>query len=88
MAFSAANWSRLGGNGTQQMFAYVTTDALSGTAGVDVTESAYFNDVIDDLNVHDLILVVADTGGTPVFSRLVVTSVTTNVTVSTNTTQT
>lgn len=88
MAFSAAAFTRIGGSGSHQLFIYYTADVLSGSGGVDVTESGYFNDVIDDLNVNDVILAVANTGGTAVLAVLIVTSVTTNVTVSTNVTQT
>ena len=87
MAFTSATFCRIGGDANQQLFIYSSNDLLSGGAGVDITESSYFNDVIDDLNVHDVILCAADLDGTPVYSRLVVTSVTTNVTVSTNVTQ-
>ena len=88
MAFSAAAFTRIGGAGDHQLFIYYTADVLTGTGGVDVTESSYFNTVIDDLNVNDVILAVCDTGGTDVLVILIVTSVTTNVTVSTNVTQT
>jgi uncharacterized membrane protein YdbT with pleckstrin-like domain len=88
MAFSSAAFTRIGGSGAHQLFIYYTADVLTGTAGVDVTESGYFDDVIDDLNLHDVILAVCDTGGTPVLVVLIVTSVTTHVTVSTNVTQT
>lgn len=88
MAFDHANLTRMGGSGDQQLFLYRTADLLTGSAGVDVNESGYFNSVINDLNVGDIILAVTGIGGTVVASLLVVTSVTTNVTVTDNTTQT
>jgi hypothetical protein len=87
MAFTAASFTRVGGDAYQQLFIYSSNDLLSGGGGVDITESGYFNDVINDLNVHDVILVAADLDGTASYCRCVVTSVTTNVTVSTNVTQ-
>lgn len=82
MAFDAAKLSRIGGNETQQLWIYYSDDASSV-----VDDSDYFVAMIDDFNVNDIILCACNVDATIEYTRLIVTSVTTNVTTSTNTTQ-
>ncbi len=63
MAFSKAGWNPIGGQskaGTApQMFMYTTTDSQTT-----VRAANYFNEVIDDLHVGDVIISVTSTAGT------------------------
>lgn len=61
MAFNKANWAN-GGNMTDApaLHRYKTTDTVAT-----VNTAGYFNDVVDEVRLHDCILAVCDTGGTP-----------------------
>ena len=83
MAFTKANLTLVGGNASVQLWNYYTADAQAT-----VVASAYFNDMIDDMNVGDIIIVTYLGGGSSGSSELIVTSVTTNVTTTDNVTQT
>ena len=55
-------------------FSYTTTDTDTV-----VSTSGYFNNAADLLNVGDVINVLADSDGTPVYGRVLVVSNTSNV---------
>jgi hypothetical protein len=82
MAFNKAYLTRVGGSATQQLFTYYSTDGAST-----IVASAYFNDVIADMNLGDIILCVYLGAGANATMELVVSSVTTNVTTTNNVTQ-
>lgn len=85
MAYNLDGWKRyasLGsiGNGsgsTKSIYAYHSNDTLAVIEG-----SGYFNSLINDLSVGDLVDVMADLDGTPQQRRYFVSSVTTNVALS------
>jgi hypothetical protein len=83
MAFNAGYMTRIGGNANFNTYTYTTADTQDT-----VIASGYFDSMINDLNVGDIILLVFDTGGTIGTSELIVTSVTSAVTTTDNVTQT
>ena len=64
------------------LWIYKTPDAI-GT----VTASGYFNGIFEQLKRHDVIIVVASTGGTPTVDVIFVTSATGAATVTTSATE-
>ena len=68
MAYSASALLKVAGGATG-IFYYKSTDALST-----VVASGYFNDATNELKEHDIIFVVASTGGTETVDMVVVTS--------------
>ena len=86
MAYSQSGLNMIGGQslpGTAPaVYSYSTADALGTVAG-----AGYFNDLRDDLEVHDMIIVASSTGGTVAYSLVFVSAapkspLTTNVTTS------
>ena len=77
MAYTQATFDRIVTGGATNMYIYKTADSRATAMG-----SGYFNNMIANLNVGDLILIIYDTGGTPACCICYVTSVTTNVAVT------
>lgn len=71
MAFDRTNLALEGGNnsGLPQRYAYTSTDTDTV-----ISTSGYFNNGADILSVGDVINVLADSDGTPVYGRLLVVS--------------
>lgn len=84
MPLDRTNFHRVAGV-DPQLHIYRTTDAIGGAGGV--TSSGYFNALTDQLRRHDIILVVASTGGTPTVDVVCVTSATGAATVTTTATE-
>ena len=81
MAFSRAAlkpYSRRPGPSGIRMWHYATADA-EGT----VDDSGYFNGAANVLSKYDIIFVVCDTGGSPTYHALMVTSASRAATVTT-----
>jgi len=83
MAFNKAYLTRVGGSATQQLWTYYSTDAAAT-----IYAANYFDDMIDDMNLGDIILCVYLGAGSSGTMELCVAGVTTHVTTTTNVTQT
>ena len=83
MAFNKAYLTRIGGSANQNVYTYWSNDTQATIIG-----SGYFDDMIDDFNVGDIIIVVFDADGTIGVTEIFITSVTSAVTSIDNVTQT
>lgn len=81
MALTASSLFRVAG-ADPSLWIYKSADAI-GT----VTGSGYFSALTDQLKQHDVIIVVASTGGTPTVDVVIVTSATGAATVTTSATE-
>lgn len=84
MPLTASSLFRVAG-ADPSLWIYKTADAVGGAGGV--TSSGYFNALTDQLKQHDVIIVVASTGGTPTVDVIFVTSATGAATVTTSATE-
>ena len=78
MALTSTALKNIAGAGDQNLFVYMSADAVRTIAG-----SGYFNDVTDDLKQFDVIIAVGATGGTATVDVLIVSSATGAATVTT-----
>lgn len=79
MALDASNFHTIT-TGSPSLHYYKTSDARG-----DADASGYYSDITERLREHDVIILIASTGGTETVDLLIVTSATGAATVTTNT---